>query len=70
MFWALLLGDELDGGGLCVAALLEALLEAFPDLGLPGVLIACSPCLASSLFRQDGLSLFWLPVAVLQEGPR
>ena len=66
---ALLLGEELDGGGLCVAAPLEALLEALPSLGLPGVLTTFSPRLASSLFRLDRLSRFWLPVAALQEGP-
>ena len=62
-FW----GTSSMAGALCMAALLEVLLEALPDLGLPGVLIAGFSCLASSLFRRDGLSLFWLSVAALQE---
>ena len=62
---ALLLGDKLDGSGLCLAVLLEALLEVLPGLGLSGALIAFSFCIAYSLFRLGGLSHFWLPVAAL-----
>ena len=46
---------KLNGCGLCMAAQLEELLEAPPDLGLPGVLAASSPLLGTFLLSLEKL---------------
>ena len=64
----LLLKYWLDGGGLCLAAPPEALLEALPGYGPLGDPVVSSPILATSLFRLDGRSGGGLPVVALPGG--
>ena len=46
----LLLDGWLNGGGLCLAAMLEVLLETLPGLGLLGALVTPFPRLVTFLF--------------------